>query len=187
MEVFCAEMCLDVQALHGFALPWHSSARLAGTLRWGFFLSDEKETKESPKGPAPLDTPGGGDYHRVRLSRRPWLRWGHMDGAEILWLLPAPLFDWYLYRQGLTLAQQLFPAAGGQAPGGGNAALPGKGPDDGTTMPAYSVATRAWAGGMGRDSKRPSGPKITLTQVQPRTGGEDSTRRGKAPPLVGLW
>ena len=85
-----------------------------GTLRWGFFLSDEKETKESPKGPAPLDTPGGGDYHRVRLSRRPWLRWGHMDGAEILWLLPAPLFDWYLYRQGLTLAQEQ-PCTGGVA------------------------------------------------------------------------
>ena len=85
-----------------------------GRLRWGFFLSDEKETKESPKGPAPLDTPGGGDYHRVRLSRRPWLRWGHMDGAEILWLLPAPLFDWYLYRQGLTLAQEQ-PCTGGVA------------------------------------------------------------------------
>ena len=30
------------------------------------------------------------------------------------------------------------------------------------------------------------GPKITLTQERPRTGGVDSIRRGKAPPLAGF-
>ena len=39
------------------------------------------------------------------------------------------------YPQGLTLVKQLFPAADGLAPGGGNAASPKVGPDMETIQP----------------------------------------------------
>ena len=47
------------------------------------------------------------------------------------------------YPQGLTLVKQLFPAADGLAPGGGNAASPKVGPDMETIQPLGPLVYRA--------------------------------------------
>ena len=57
---------------------------------------------------------------------RPLAWWGHIDGMVILLGAPTLLLVRPSTPQGLTLEKQLFPAAGGLAPGGGNAASPGE-------------------------------------------------------------
>ena len=56
---------------------------------------------------------------------RPLVWRGHIDGMVVLWAALAPMEMRPSIYQGLTLVKQLFPAAGGLADGGGNAASPG--------------------------------------------------------------
>ena len=94
--------------------------------RWAQFLSDEKLGKESPKeGPFPSFGihPRGTGCPCVLLFSALGLvgshRW-HDNSIGSACSSAGASF----YRQGLTLVKQLFPAADGLAPGGGNAASP---------------------------------------------------------------
>ena len=58
-----------------------------------------------------------------------------------------------------------------QAPGGGNAASPCKGPDRGIAQPKGQLPRVAWCGGSNRSHSKSDGPKFNLTQFQPGTPG----------------
>ena len=119
----------------GFALrPFlrRKPAPLAGTLRWARFLPDEKSGKESPKaGPSPaLFPPPCGIHPAVRgvpafSLFRPIAWWGHIDSSPF-YGLDLLLCSCVLLPPGPYPGEPLFPANGGLASGGGNAAHRGE-------------------------------------------------------------
>ena len=107
--------------------PGFRPASLAGTLRWGDFLLPESHQRPPKAGPSPaLWNPPRWCWVKLRpfvsaLGLAGSHRWlGCSMGSTCSYGNP------FFYFQGLTLVKQLFPAADGLAPGGGNAASPGR-------------------------------------------------------------
>ena len=74
--------------------PRQNPAPPPGTLRWARFLPDEKSGKESPKaGPSPAlwNPPRRYGAASAFFSSRPCSWQGHIDGVDILWVVPTPV------------------------------------------------------------------------------------------------
>ena len=130
-----------------------------GTLRWGDFLGGQKVTKDPPKaGPSPAlwNPPRGTGCTCVLLVSALVLdgshRW-HGDTIDSTYFSAG----WCFYTPGPYPGKPLFPAMGSQAPGGGNAACPGR-PGGGNRLAIGPVARIAWCGGSNRGHSRGHGP-----------------------------
>ena len=122
-----------------------------GTLRWGDFLGGQKVTKDPPKaGPSPAlwNPPCGTECTCVLLVSALGLegshRW-HRDTIDSTYFSAG----WCFYSPGPYPGKPLFPAIGGMAPSGGNAACPGR-PGGGNRLAIGPVARIAWCGGSNR-------------------------------------
>ena len=127
------------------------TAPLPGTLRWGDFLGGQKVTKDPPKaGPSPAlwNPPRGTGCTCVLLVSALGLegshRW-HRDTIDSTYFSAG----WCFYSPGPYPGKPLFPAIGGMAPSGGNAACPGR-PGGGNRLAIGPVARIAWCGGSNR-------------------------------------
>ena len=136
-----------------------SQACQPGFAPQGDFLSGQKVTKDPPKaGPSPAlwNPPRGTGCTCVLLVSALVL-----DGSH-RWLggtIDSTYFSagWCFYSPGPYPGKPLFPAMGSQAPGGGNAACPGR-PGGGNRLAIGPVARIAWCGGSNRGHSRGHGP-----------------------------
>ena len=112
----------------------------------------------------------GEDLYRVWPYCRPWAWQGHIDHLDILWAVPAPLFErtstaralsWH--RSCSQLPMVWLPAVGTPQ----HQSRPGRG----NRLAIGPAAMVAWCGGTNRSHSKGDGPNIALTHIQPGIPG----------------
>ena len=165
--------------------PWQNPAPQPGTLRWAPFLHDEKWGKESLRAFPPKDLPVGYEAAPavvLRPARDPCCGPCYCHHTRLSWQLALSPGGFHLRAYlGKRRSRRREPGC----PSLGTAAYQGKALGSRSTIRQRSRCCLSCLQAIYVTHPGP-GPKPGGRRCIPYRG-VDSTRRGKAPPLVGLW